>query len=318
MNIRKNLENRIRGWLPSESKVPSQSSPVQMPKKIKTLEKRMVSFLRVIAGIVLADSYALLLLFRVSTLALILAITTLTFAVSWLLLKRTSNKNIVKIFRHVLFFILIFVVTFTSVGFYISYTSGYPSTYVPQIAYPDILDTSLMQHLKSLEQSTSFRFLQAEHFGSAVLTGLTIRSGNNTGWLTWTFYAKDVNVKITMGNNAGNAYHTNIGSPFYTDPLPANFPSAESIKENFDQIDALGLRWFYDRAVETYQNQTASTPTITNLAVDIGFDSVDNYQGITIVLDLRNTSQDNFGNNVYPAVFKVEFQPNGNILSTTI
>jgi hypothetical protein len=320
MNRIKYLENRIRGWLPKKPKLSSQNSPIQTPIKPKPLPKRKLSVLWIIAVIVIVYSYMFSFLFQFSTLSIILIMVTLAFAVSWVLFRRISHKNIIRFLKYALILILLFVVSFTSAGFYLFYTSGYPPTYVPEITYPNILDASLTQYLESLQQSASFRFLQAEHFGSLAFAELTIRTSYSNapeGWFMWTFYAEDVKTKITVGETSGKPYFTDSFSPLSRTPFPQNLPSSQSVNQIFNQIDALGLRWYYNQAIEAIQNKTTTDPTVSELGVNIAFDSLDNYQGITIALTGFNVSYDNFGNKVYPTIFKATFETNGNILSVT-
>lgn len=314
MKRKTTIEKCIQGWFPKEAILPSQSSPIQTPTKQKALPRRKLSILWMVT--VMIEGYSFICL-SFSTIEIILIIVTLTFASSVLLFKRTSHKSINKLLKYCLIFILVFVVSFTGVEFYLFNTSGYPPTYVPQLTYPNILNASLTQYLQSVEQSKSFRFLQAEHLGSITFSGLILRT-SGSGWLMWTFHAEDINVRITVGQDAGYPYYINPGNPFRNPVFPQNYPSAQNIRESFEQIDTLGLHWFHDRTIEVYQNKTGTKPVITNLGVDIAFNNQDNYEGITILLTAFNSSYDNFGNKVSPTVFRVEFQPNGTLLSTSI
>jgi hypothetical protein len=68
---------------------------------------------------------------------------------------------------------------------------------------------------------------------------------------------------------------------------------------------------------KTYQNSTALPTAIGNLGINIGFDNLDNYQGIIITLiGYSAPTQDNNGNIFSSHVFNIEFQPDGTILST--
>lgn len=274
------------------------------------MPRRKLSFLINLAAIIVALSYVFSFEYQFSTLEISLMIVTLVFVIPWFLFRRTFHKTISKILKYSLILILIFVVSFVSVGFYLFNTSGYPPSYVPQISYPNILNASLTQYLQSVEQSESFRFLQFEHEGSIAFVGLTISTyySNAPGGLMWTFYARDTNVKITMGQSEGIPYYTAVFPPFSRAYFPLlSYPSAQSIKQSFNQIDALGLRWYFNQAVSAYQNKTNSKPVITELGVDVSFDNQNNYQGITITLtgfNLSNTTG-----------FTAEFQTNGTLLS---
>ncbi|MCL2642455.1 MAG: hypothetical protein FWD52_02930 [Candidatus Bathyarchaeota archaeon] len=81
------------------------------------------------------------------------------------------------------------------------------------------------------------------------------------------------------------------------------------------QIDDLGLQWYYDRAMEIYQNKTGIIPEITELRIIFsiyGYLGVDNmvYEGPTLEIlgsdDLNNSP---FGR----SVFFASFQPDGTL-----
>jgi hypothetical protein len=207
----------------------------------------------------------------------------------------------------------LFVLVFTNLGLYLFNFAG---PIVPQVNDSNILDISLTQNLQTLEQSTSFRFLQTTHFGTLTLEDLSIHSfySNAPGGLMWTFNAGDVKNKMEIGQSGGAPYFYDLIP--HRDSLPQNYPSNEQISNSFNQIDSLGLHWFYNQAVAEYQNATGTKPTVAHLTLDVGFDNVSNYQGITLLITAQKTGQDNFGHTVYPGVFKVEFQPNGTILSS--
>lgn len=269
------------------------------------------------AAFIIVDSFIFL---GFSTLQIIFIVATAALAVSALLLWRTSYQTISRIVKYCLVFVLVFVICFNLLGIYFFQTSGFPPTYVPKLDYPNILDASLMQYLQNVEQSASFRLLQIEHFGTAAFTGLILRTSSSNGgaWLMWIFHANDIDERITMGGSSGVQYYTYPGNPFQKVSFPQNFPSSQNVKQSLDQIASLGIRYYHDKALEIYQNKTDSRPTITNLGIDVGFDELNNYQGITIRLTAYNLTSDSHGNIVTKNIFQTEFQPNGSILSNKI
>ena len=212
----------------------------------------------------------------------------------------------------------IFVLVFESAGIYLFHLSG-PT--VPQISFPNVLESSLTQQLQNLQQSTSFRFLQAEHFGTLTFQDLTIRttysnSPGGIGGFEWTFYTGDVKCKTFIGQSSGKPYTYGLVGVFRSYSLPQSYPSNQEIAESFNQIDNRGLHWFYDQAVGEYQNATGAEPVISDLRLNVAFNNVGNYQGITLLMTGTKAGHDNFGNKIYPTVFAVEFQPDGTVLST--
>ena len=315
MNVKKSLESRIRGWLPKEPTLPSKSTQPQVRQESKPFSKLKFSTPWWIAFFVLLFVYFYLFNSQFSTIVFILIGVTIAVGLTWLLLRTRNNNNIVKTFKYALIALAIFVLAFESAGIYLFHFSG---PLVPQVSFPSVLDSSLTLQLQNLEQSTSFRFLQAEHFGTLTFQDLTIVTtySNAPGGLDWTFYAGDVRCKTSIGQSGGKPYSYLLVKVFRSYSLPQDYPSNQEITESFNQIDSLGLHWFYDQAIGEYQSATGAKPVITDLRLVVAFNNVGNYQGITLLMTGLKAGHDNFGNKIYPTIFAVEFQPNGNVLST--
>jgi hypothetical protein len=249
---------------------------------------------------------------QASTIVYIMIGITVAIGATFIALKFSSNKTIIKFFKYAFIALVLLGLIFSSLGLYLFNFAG---PIVPQVNYSNILDASVTQYLETLEQSASFHFLQAEHLGTIAFEDLSVHSSysNAPGGLEWRFYVGDINTEVTIGQSGGKPYFYDVLPRSYLPPQ--NYLSNEQITNSFKQIDSLGLRSFYDQAVGEYQNATGTKPTISVLTLEINFDSVGNYQGITLLITAQNTGQDNLGHTVYPGVFEVEFQPNGVILS---
>ncbi len=313
MNAKKSLENRIRGWLPKDPTLPNKSTQPQIPKESKPVPKRKLSKPFLVAFFVLLFFYLYLYFSELSTLAFILIGITVAIGVLWIGLRRFSHNIVVKLFKYALIGVLLFVLVFSSFGVYLSNFAG---PIVPQINYSNILDSSVSQYLQTLEQSASFRYLQAEHAGTITFEDLSIHSiySNAPGGLEWTFYVGDLKCRLLIGQSGGKPYSYDVISYMHSS-LPQNYPSNQEITTSFEQIDSLGLHWFYNQAVGKYQNSTGGEPVTDVLTLEVGFDSVSNYQGITLIVTAEKAGKDNFGNKIYSGVFEAEFQPNGTMLS---
>jgi hypothetical protein len=286
-----------------------------IPKATYTSKQRpRISLPWTIASFVLLFFYLYLIFAQPSTLAYILIGITLPLNGLWIILTRTSQKVLTKIFKLAFFGFALFVIVFASLGLYFL---NYAGPIVPQVSYSNILDASLTSYLQTLEQSASFRFIQTEHFGTLTFQSLSVHSiySNAPGGLEWAFYVGDLKCKLMIGQSGGQPYYYDLLNHI-TDSLPHNYPSNQEITKSFNQIDSLGLHWFYNQAVGEYQNAIGAKPVITDIYLDVAFNNVGNYQGITLVVTGVKAGLDNFGNKVYPTVFAVEFQPNGNILSS--
>lgn len=321
MNVRKSLGSLIRGWLPKEPILPSQSRSIQKPPNQKPLPRNKLSWLWVVTIIVLGDLFVITNLFLgLSIIQVVLIIFVGVLAVSFLLFRRTSFRGASKFLKFATVIVFVLALCFNGLGVYLFATSGYPPTYVPQLSYPDVLKVSLTQNYRSLEQAQSFRFIQLQHSGAIFFGKLSLwaytpptRQGVN-GYIQWTFYPSDIGIYILMGNNERKPYTTGTSSLFYKVPY-ASLPTIQSMEKTFEQIDALGLGWYQKQALDIYQNQTGSAPEIGGLRLQIAYDNLTNYQGITVQLSTFTKSLDNNGNIVYPNSFSAEFQPNGTLLS---
>ena len=294
--------------LKSMQSQPSKENKPQLMRRIGFFPRFIMIF---VAGFFLIQ----LLLSQYSTLSIILFSTIVAVLVITIILTVIKNKR-TKIFNRIVVVFFIVVVAFGGVGFYMQ---GYAGPIVPTASYPEILDASLSSYLQTLESSPSFQFHQLEHFGTLIFESLNIHStysNSPQGGVNWAFYAGDIKTRLTVGQSSGNPYYFSV-SHFYRDyDLPNGYPSHEQILNDFNQIDSLGLNWFYNQAVLEYQNATGQQPNNTELNLDLAFDSVDSYQGITLTLTGVRASQDSSGAKIFPTVFVVEFQPNGTILSS--
>jgi hypothetical protein len=96
----------------------------------------------------------------------------------------------------------------------------------------------------------------------------------------------------------------NVGS--YSTTFLARFhPQALTAKEAFAQIDALGLQWFYNRALEIAQNRTGGVPKIDALSFTMTYESNGNYEGITLLL---------IGSLNGGSTLIADFEPNGTLI----
>jgi hypothetical protein len=276
----------------------------------KPIRKRQFSIPRLIMIFVGGFFFLQLLQSQFSTLSVILVGTTVILLVIAMVLSIKRNGK-AKLSGKILAAFTIFVIVFGGVGFYLSQFYG-PT--VPPVGYPEVLNSSLTSYLQTLEQSASFQFIKAEHFGTLTFEDLSIHttySNAPQGGVNWDFYAGDTNNRLMVGQSSGRAYYFSSIGYGRGHPLPNYYPSDNETARAFSQIDALGLNWFYNQAVLEYQNSTGHKPNLTALTLDVGYDNVGNYRGITLSIDARRENQDSFGNKIYPLVFEAEFQPDG-------
>jgi hypothetical protein len=308
------LLDRIRGWFPQEPSIPRRNSSIHMPKMHKPLPQPLIGFIRFLviytAGISLFFAY--------SSLQIVLVITIVAFGIFWFASNRKHNISVSKKLSKCTVFMLAFIILFSGAQFFVFFTSGHPTTAVPQFSYSNIANISVTQYLQSVEQSQNFHLLQGIHFGTVTFERLELHAYSE-GWLTWTFRSADTNSKITIGNVAGRPYSTNadnmVQSLFPQQALTTKDYTLQYTTETFRQIDKLGLGWFQNKALETYQNQPGTKLDVAASNIYIGFDDVGGYQGLTVVFQARGLDYDSSGAPVYPGLFEAEFKPDGTLLA---
>jgi len=96
--------------------------------------------------------------------------------------------------------------------------------------------------------------------------------------------------------------------------LSQTFSQKQPVEQALKQIDALGLNWFYNAAVEQYKNQTGAEPTVDEMKISIQWQTYQNYQGLTLLIMAYKTTI-TAGNGVSGhGVFFANFQPDGTML----
>jgi hypothetical protein len=290
------------------------SAPPQPAVGNKSHRKLKMQILNVI--VVLLGSFFIgqLLINQFSTLSIILVAVLSAVLIVSLVFGLKKHKR-AKLFGIIAIVFTVFTMVFSALGFYFTHFSG---PVVPQVSYPNTLNTPLTTHLQTLQQSAGFQFLEAEHFGTVTFTALTIHSTFSNapqGGIDWDFYAKDTNSRLMVGQSSGKPYNYIAMGYVKGQPLPGYYPSGEQTTEAFSKFDSLGLHWFYDQAVSEYHKATGYDANATALTLEIIYDDAGDYSGLVLVITGTIESHDNFGNKVYPMVFKYEFEPNGVVLS---
>lgn len=313
MNLKRSLQNRIRGWFPQEPKLPNKTSPNPQSKTHKPLPKplfRITSFLATYIAVIS-------LLFFFSTVQTILLVAMAAFGTLWFVSNRQHRVSARRFLRKCTILLLVVVIVFCGAQFFVFETSGFPATSVPHFSYSNVANVSLVQYLHSVEDSQNFQLLQVNHFGTVTFERLEIHAYNE-GWLTWTFRCTDTNSKVTIGNTAGNPYYTSLGSMmdslFPVRALPPKDYALQSVAEAFRQIDQVGFNFYLNQALEHYSIRPSPLLDIVALNVYLGFDDVGIYQGLTVFFQARGLDLDSSGTAVYPGLFEAEFAPDGTLL----
>ncbi|MDR2699834.1 MAG: hypothetical protein LBC12_03355 [Nitrososphaerota archaeon] len=169
--------------------------------------------------------------------------------------------------KYVMIAVSIFAISFSAFEGYVFRNAGYPPTFdTPQsdvtISYTNKIDVSLTELVQSAKSTLAFKLLRLEHPGEVCIMSI---------WLL----ENQVSVSFSLGSSATCYFEALIGNPYHVSVLSGNGASfhqeypLQQRNEDFQQIDILGLQWYYDRAIEAYQNETGTTPEINRLSISI-------------------------------------------------
>jgi len=315
VNSAKNLLNRIRGWLPKEPSLPCNAAPsrTRSSKARSIFLNITVGFLAIVglscAVFSLSDSWI-----RSSLIAISLGAGVL------LLLSGGKLRSALKI---ALIAVMVFTIGFTAVEGYLLWNGGYPATYTPTqptvtLTLQKMLNTSVEPIVQSLEDSQTFALLKLEYGSNLTFESLNLSPSNGWligGYISIDFASSSSNRDFHCYSADGHQYIIQVTN--YNGELISQQPSQRTIDMALKQIDALGLNWFYNQAVEIAQNRTLNLPSIDSVAVTLNFGegpASGSYQGLTLQLvGYHQTVQPN-GSIYGDGVLISEFQPNGTLI----
>ncbi|MCL2477178.1 hypothetical protein [Candidatus Bathycorpusculum sp.] len=231
------------------------------------------------------------------------------WAVSIRLHRRTSRR----VFMYMLAGVLIFTILFATSEVYMLRTAGYHPTFNPSqpkvtISRSTILDTSVGEIIQGIKNTSAFSILSLEYPGENILKYIelnTLNSGRDGGQIL-VRYHHSTTIDFSFRADRGRPYEVtarpwNVEFPAYIQP--------QTVDEALQQIDDLGLQWFYDQTVEEHQNKTGTTPEITDIKITITWDTYKTYQGLILSMTCFYEN-----NEPRPAAFASSFQPNGTLL----
>lgn len=234
-------------------------------------------------------------------------------SVIWLV----SHGLLRRVFKYLILTVMIFAIFFSTFEGYLLWNAGYPPTFMPSqegvtISYSNILNASVTQIVQSVKNTATFSLITLEHPGHVTFESMKLDTTFRGGSIEVVLYQESSNLGFAFRCSNGYSYHASI-SLWDGYPLSRMFPQEQTSEESLNQIDTLGLRWFYNSAIEAYQNKTGVNPEINSLQVSIQWENYGTYQGMTLLLIGWDVS-DNTGE----GVFFADFQPNGTLLYLNI
>ncbi|MEJ5327965.1 MAG: hypothetical protein WHU54_06950 [Candidatus Bathyarchaeia archaeon] len=232
-----------------------------------------------------------------------------TNGILWLIFQGILRKTI----KYVVLGIMIFTVSFSIFEKYTFWNAGSPPAFAPfqpgvTVSYANILNVSLTEIVQSVKNSPAFGLIGLEYPGIITFESMKLDTTFGGGSIEVLFYQKASNMGFRFVSSSGQPYRLSIffwnGQPF-----SSMFPQKQTPEETLERIDSLGLRWFYNRAAEAYQNTTGKIPQVNALQISIQWENYGNYQGITLLLiGLYHSTF------VNQSVFFADFQPDGTLL----
>jgi hypothetical protein len=232
----------------------------------------------------------------------------------WSMSMKLRWRTCQRVFKYVLIGMMLSTVIFAASKAYMFRTAGYPPTFDPSqpniiVSRSTILDTSMVELVQGIKNTPASNLLSIE-YPENVLRGIELH--------TWSYGIDGGHVIVQFHHSSALAtifsFESYLGRPYQVTARPSSlvlpvYAQQQTADEALQQIDDLGLQWFYDRTVEEYQNKHGSTPEITAINVDIKWSDYETYQGLTL-----NMSCLYEGAESRPSSFASVFQPNGTIL----
>ncbi len=217
--------------------------------------------------------------------------------------KSITKYTVVSLMVFSLFFTAYESYTFSSAGgFGFVYWSSSP---IMDISIRNMGNISVRAILNSLEQSQATQLLKLEQHDMGMLRGIEIRMAEK-GHIAIRYSTKNANQSVDFYSPNGNGLAVRV----YDDYSTYLNMSEQNLQTSLDQIDALGLEWFYNQALEIARNRTASLHSIDVVVFSLAYDT--NLGGLSLGVSGRYSTP---GSNYYPGVVEAAFQPNGTLIS---
>jgi hypothetical protein len=239
----------------------------------------------------------------------LIVVMSIVWLVSHGLLRRTL--------KYTLFVVMIFSICFSAFEGYLFWNAGYPPTFgTPQpdvtLSYQNILNASLTEVVQSAKNTLTYKLFMLEHPGKAGIQTVTLDTTLFRGGrieVEFNSFSSSWVDSIRFTAVDGRSYHTTVTSvtlaKLYSSPL---YYQPQTQEEAIQQIDNLGLQWYYDRAVEAYKNKIGAAPEINSLKISFQCEDYNDYFGSTLLM-IGSYENNNRGN----GVFFANFQPDGTL-----
>ena len=178
----------------------------------------------------------------------------------------------------------------------------------PELTMDRMGNLSLTAMLNNIEQGQIGSLLKLEHHELGVPRLIDIRLAE-AGHVTIYYSTKNSNESVDLYSFDGYQFSSRVGDDY------SDYPNVtqQDVRSSLDQIDALGLKWFYNQALEAAQNKTANLHRVDTVVLQFNYNS--NLGGLSLAVAALYSTP---GSNYYPTVFSAAFSPNGTLINSSV
>jgi hypothetical protein len=204
--------------------------------------------------------------------------------------------------------LMIFCLCFTAYeGIAFSWVNGPVLSQSTQLTMDRMGNLSLSAMLNNIENGQIGSLLKLEHHELGTLRLIDIRLAEQ-GHVTIYYSTVNANQSVDLYSSNGNNFALQVHDDY------SDYPNLtqQDVRSAIDQIDALGLQWFYNQALGAAQNKTAVLHRVDTVVFQFNYNS--NLGGLSLdVAALYSTP----GSNYYPTVFSAAFSPSGTLINSS-
>ena len=193
--------------------------------------------------------------------------------IAWGVSQALRRQKWQRLFKRMLIIMFICVISFSAFQSYVFWNAGYPSTFDPSqpditVSHVNILNVSLVEIVQEVKNTAAFSLLSLEYPGNNVLKSINIDTRFSGGSIEVRFHNPSFKFDFYFDSYHGRPYTAWSRSVSWS-KLDLSPIQPQTADKCLQQIDDLGLQWFYDRSIEAYQNKTGITPEITVMSISV-------------------------------------------------
>jgi len=254
------------------------------------------------------------LLVRVVSLIVIVLISLLFFSmIVWVVSQKLQRRACQRVFKYMVIVMFISIISFSAFQNYLYWNAGYPSTFDPSqpditVSHVNMLDVSLVEIVQEVKNTSAFSLLSLEYPSNNILKSVNIDTRFSGGSIEVRFNNPASKVDFYFQAHDGRPYTVWSRSVSWSKIDLSQIQQPQTADKCLQQIDDLGLQWFYDHAIEAYQNKTGITPEITGMSIFVTW-NYETYQEMMLSMNCL------YEHNGTKQQFNAVFYPDGTLYS---